>query len=345
MPAKKYVQITAAQIADIVGGVLHGDGSATARELAPLEDAGEGTLTLIREQSALNLARVLTSSKAAVILAQTAPATGEIPAGKAVIVVAKPFESLLQCMPHFFEPHPTLSGISPLASIAPSAKIAPSVAVGPFAVIGPDVEIGEGVIIHPHVVLYPGVKVGARTVIHSHASVREDCEIGADAVVQNGAVIGADGFGYLPDPKLGLVAVPQLGVVTLADRVEVGANSAIDRATLGVTSVGIGTKIDNLVQVGHNTKVGMHSILCGQVGIAGSCEIGNQVVLGGQVGVGDHLKIADGVRVGAKSGVHADLTERGDYLGFPILPAQLARRVFALLPQLPELIKRIKRAK
>jgi UDP-3-O-[3-hydroxymyristoyl] glucosamine N-acyltransferase len=343
MPAKTNVKITAAEITSIVRGTLHGSGAIKATVLAPLEDATAGALTLIRERSALQIRRILATTKAAVILCPTAPEGTEIPADKALIVVEKPFESLLLCMPHFFEPHPPLQGISPLASIDPSAKIGPNVAIGAFAVIGPLVELAEHAVIHPHVVLYPGVKIGARSVIHSNVSIREDCQIGSDAVIQNGSVVGADGFGYLPDPVRGLVAVPQLGNVLLADRVEVGANSAIDRGTLGATRIGLGTKIDNLVQVGHNTKIGMHSILCGQVGIAGSCEIGNQVVLGGQVGVGDHLAIVDGVRVAAKSGVTGSLSQKGDYMGHPILPAQLARRVFALLPQLPELIKRLKR--
>jgi UDP-3-O-[3-hydroxymyristoyl] glucosamine N-acyltransferase len=227
--------------------------------------------------------------------------------------------------------------------VHPSAKIGSGVSIGEFAVVGPLTEIGDNVVIHPHVVLYPGVKIGPRSIIHSHAAIREDSVLGAETVIQNGAVIGADGFGYVPDAKLGLVGVPQLGTVNLGDRVEVGANSAIDRATLGTTTIGLGTKIDNLVQIGHNTRIGRFSILCGQVGIAGSCEIGNQVVIGGQAGVGDHLKIADGIRVGAKSGVVSDLTEKGDYLGFPPLPAQVARRVFAILPQLPDLFRKLKR--
>ncbi|NDC38405.1 MAG: UDP-3-O-(3-hydroxymyristoyl)glucosamine N-acyltransferase, partial [Proteobacteria bacterium] len=268
MPAKKSVSVTAADICSLVSGVLHGDSSVAAHALTPLEDAPAGALTLIRERSAMNLGKVLECSKAAIFLSPTAPDTSEIPSKRAVIVVPDPFASLLRCMPLFFEPHPPLTGVSPLASIAPSAILGANVAIGPFAVIGPWVEVGEGAVIHSHVVLYPGSKVGARTVIHSHAAVREDCVIGCDAVIQNGSVIGSDGFGYLPDPKLGLIAVPQLGTVALGDRVEVGANSTIDRGTLGATSIGLGTKMDNLVQVGHNTQIGTHSILCGQVGIA-----------------------------------------------------------------------------
>ena len=343
MPAKKSVSLSASEIASHVQGELLGHGAAIATRLTSLEDAQSGALVFVREKSLTVLRDTISTAPASVFLSQTRIESEEVPPEKALIVVSKPLEALMRCMPLFFEPHPPQTGVSTLASVHPSAKIGSGVSIGEFVVVGPLTEIGDNVVIHPHVVLYPGVKIGPRSIIHSHAAIREDSVLGAETVIQNGAVIGADGFGYVPDAKLGLVGVPQLGTVNLGDRVEVGANSAIDRATLGTTTIGLGTKIDNLVQIGHNTRIGRFSILCGQVGIAGSCEIGNQVVIGGQAGVGDHLKIADGIRVGAKSGVVSDLTEKGDYLGFPPLPAQVARRVFAILPQLPDLFRKLKR--
>ena len=164
--------------------------------------------------------------------------------------------------------------------------------------------------------------------------IREDCIVGSDTVIQNGAVIGADGFGYVPDKELGLAPVPQVGVVVLSDRVDVGANACIDRATLGTTLVGLGTKIDNLVQVGHNTKIGKFAILCGQTGVAGSCDIGNQVVLGGAVGVADHIQIVDGCRIAGKSVVFGNLTEKNDYAGYPARPAGEWRRSMAIVSKL-----------
>jgi len=199
------------------------------------------------------------------------------------------------------------------------------------------------VVIHPHVTVYPGVRVGARSVLHAGVVIREDCIIGEDNVLQPGAVIGADGFGYIPDPTFGLRPVPQVGHVVLAERVEVGANSCIDRATLGVTAVDTGTKIDNHVQVGHNTKIGKNSILCGMVGIAGSAHIGSNVTLAGYVGVGDHVSIVDNVRVGAKGGVSSDIREPGDWCGYPVVKGHRWRMQCAALEQLPELMRDFKK--
>jgi UDP-3-O-[3-hydroxymyristoyl] glucosamine N-acyltransferase len=170
----------------------------------------------------------------------------------------------------------------------------------------------------------------------------EDVVLKEGVVIQNGAVIGADGFGYLPDPEKGLIPVPQVGNVTLCRAVEIGANTCIDRATLGTTFIDMGSKIDNLVQIGHNTKVGKHTIICGQSAIAGSSKIGNQVVLGGNVGVADHTEVADGCRFGAFSGLHGKYEIKGDYAGNPAMPASTYRRVVTLIPKLPELFKKLK---
>ena len=211
--------------------------------------------------------------------------------------------------------------------------------------IGAEVQIGNNVTIHPHVVIYPGTIIEDDCIIHSGAIIREYCHLKKGCVIQNGAVIGSDGFGYVPDPALGLRAVPQVGRAVLGPLVDVGANSCIDRGALGDTSISLGTKVDNLVQVGHNVSIGEHTIVCGQSGIAGSTRIGARCVLGGSTGVGDHLNIPDDCRFGGNSGVITAIDEPGDYMGHPAIPAQQWRRQGVAVKKLPGLLKDVRSLK
>lgn len=256
-----------------------------------------------------------------------------------LIAVKDPYRSIIKLIPKLYSPPALPANISPLAVIDPSAHVGENVAVAPFCVIGRNAQIGEGTILMPHVVIYEGAKIGKQCTIHASAIVREDCEIGDNVTIQCGAVIGADGFGYYQDQQKGLVPIPQIGKVVLEAQVDVGANTCIDRATFGTTKVAQGTKIDNLVQIGHNNKIGSHTIVCGQVGIAGSCTIGNQVVLGGATKISDHLSISDGVRIGGGSFVRMNITQKGDYVGEGPLPKGQWLRVNALIRDLPRLLR------
>ena len=239
-------------------------------------------------------------------------------------------------MPLFYQPYQNSNAISPRAAVAASAQIGKGVSIGDFVSIGEGCIIGDNVTIYPNVVVYPEVKIGPGVTIHAGAIIRERCELGADVIIQNGAVVGADGFGYIPDAQQGVRAVPQVGTVALAPRVEVGANSCIDRGAFGKTQIGLATKVDNLVQIGHNVRIGQFSFVCGQVAIAGSAVLGNQVTIGGNTGVSGHLTIADKVRVAGNSGVTSSLDKSGDYGGFPAQPAAAWRRQVAALRRLPE---------
>lgn len=239
----------------------------------------------------------------------------------------KPYESFLALIPHFFHREvPTTSSIHPTAIIGENVSLGSSVSIGAYSIIGDNVSIGDETIVFPHVVIYDGVTIGPRCTLHSGVTIREFSTLGAECYLQNGATVGSDGFGYVPDPKLGIAGVPQVGVVHIGDRVDIGANSCVDRATFGTTEINTATKLDNLVQVGHNVSIGSHTLLCAQVGVGGSSRVGNQVVLGGQSGVADHVQIGDKIRVGSQSGVTSRLREAGDYLGFPAEPAGTWRR-------------------
>jgi UDP-3-O-[3-hydroxymyristoyl] glucosamine N-acyltransferase len=326
--------IPLSEIARVVNGVVHGDATTPISSLCSFDTPTPHAITFSRVASSPQLTKVLADLRCGAVIVDHRAVSPATPLAMPLIAVTDPVLAMTKVVPLFFEGAERTQGISPKADVDPGAKIGARVTIGAFSSIGPRVVIEDDVVIHPHVVLYPGVHIGARTVLHSGAIIREECVVGADSLVQNGAVVGADGFGYTPDPTLGLAPVPQVGTVVLGDRVDIGANSCIDRATFGETKIGLGTKIDNLVQVGHNTVIGRHSILCGQVGIAGSSVIGDQVVLAGSAGVADHISIASGARFASRSGVVRDITSKGDYAGYPAVPVRQWNRALAALLRL-----------
>jgi UDP-3-O-[3-hydroxymyristoyl] glucosamine N-acyltransferase len=321
---------TVAQIAEFIGATFEGDASTTVSGLGPLEFGRPNELCFIRDNNLARVTSAIAESKAAAFIVHES-LHGQIKAEQPILFAAEPQQALVKLAALFDLLPPRLTGISPLASIDVTAIIAEGVAIGAFAVIGAAVKIGKNTVIHPHACIYPDVEIGADCTIHAGVVIREKCKLSNNCVIQPGSVIGADGFGYVPDPTLGLKAVPQLGNVEFEAHVDVGANACIDRAALGSTRVGIGSKLDNLVQVGHNVQIGKHSILCGQVGIAGSCVIGDRVMLGGQSGVADHIRIESDSRIAAQSGVITPLDGAGDFAGYPAIKARLWLRMMALL--------------
>lgn len=236
-------------------------------------------------------------------------------------------------------PRPS-AGIHPTAIVAASAKIAPSAHVGPFCIIGPSVEIGEGVVLESHVRLQEGANVGAGSELMTGVVVGWGCQIGKRCRFQPGVVVGSDGFGYHSSAK-GHQRLPQIGVVVIEDDVEIGANSTVDRARFAETRVGEGTKIDNLVQIGHNVIIGKHCILCAGTGIAGSTQLGNFVICAGQVGIAGHIKVGDGVTASGQAGITRDVPAGTVLTGTPARPRTEELRRLALLSKLPKLIKRV----
>jgi UDP-3-O-[3-hydroxymyristoyl] glucosamine N-acyltransferase len=217
------------------------------------------------------------------------------------------------------------------------------VSVGAYCVIGDGVRIGDGTVIHPHVVVYAHAVIGPACEIHSHATVREHVRLGGGVILQNGAVVGADGFGFAPRGDGSYEKIVQAGTVVLEDDVEVQANACVDRATVGRTTIGKRSKVDNLVQVGHGCSVGEDTLLCGQAGLAGSTDVGDRVILTGQVGVAGHCRIVDDVILTAQSGVNASIEEPGIWSGTPALPVAVYRRVAVNFRRLPDIADRLKK--
>jgi UDP-3-O-[3-hydroxymyristoyl] glucosamine N-acyltransferase len=243
----------------------------------------------------------------------------------------------------FYHPPHYQRGVHSTAVIDPTARIGNNASIGAYVVIGPDVDIGENCTLLPHVVIYRGVKIGNNFFAHSQVSVRENSEIGNNVLLQNGVVIGSDGFGFAKDDSNRWHKIPQSGRVVIEDDVEIQANSCIDRASLGETRIRRGTKIDNLVQVGHNCLVGEDSMLCAQAGLAGSTELGRNVILAGQVGVAGHCKIGDNAIATAQSGIPNDVEAGKLVSGYPAIDNKLWLRSVAVFNKLPELAKAVRK--
>jgi UDP-3-O-[3-hydroxymyristoyl] glucosamine N-acyltransferase len=324
------------EIARVLGCELRGDGDVEIRGVAPIEDAPPGTLTFLADR---RFAAHLDSTRAAaIVLPRDAPAT-RIPS----LHAAHPYVAFVGAV-ELFHPAPARppAGVHPSAVVADSAEIGPGASIGAQAVVGERVRIGRDATLHPHVTIYPDVVIGDAFTAHAGAVVRGGARIGDRVIVHAGAVIGSDGFGYLPLPD-GNRKIPQVGTVVLEDDVEIGANATVDRAALGATVIGRGTKIDNLVMIGHNCRIGAHCMLAGQVGLAGGTTVGERVLMGGQVGAAGHLTIGDGAQIAAQSGIHRDVPARSQQGGYPAVEVRRWRRMTTALPRLPMLLRRMRR--
>lgn len=241
----------------------------------------------------------------------------------------------------FYQPFRLAAGIHPTAVIDPTVELGAGVAIGAHVVIQAGAKIGDRVCIHPNVVVYPEVQIGEGTVLHANCTLHERTQIGKACTIHSGAVVGAEGFGFVPVPE-GWFKMEQSGAVILADGVEVGCNSTIDRPALGTTFIGANTKIDNLVHVGHGCQVGEACIMAGQVGLSGAVELGQRVILAGQVGIVDHVKVGDGAIASAKAGVHSDIQAGTIVTGVPAIPHKLFVKATAVFNRLPEMYQSLR---
>lgn len=325
-----------AELARVLQAELRGDPNLEITGVAGIEEAGPGQVTFVANPKYAALAR--TTSAWAILVAPDFP---EVSA--ATLRLKNPYLGFARAVEIFYQPPAWAPGIHPTASVHPTAKVGANAHIGPYAVIGENVVIGDDAAILAHVVIYPGVSIGDRFFAHAHAVVREHCRLGNDVLLQNGAVVGTDGFGFAKDEAGRWTKIPQSGPAVLGDRVEVQANSSIDRASVGATVIGDGVKIDNLVQVGHGSSVGDNTLLCAQVGLAGSTHVGKNVILAGQVGVAGHCRIGDGVVAIAQAGLHGDIPEGSMLAGSPAFDHKQWLRATALFSRLPELVKQLQR--
>ena len=325
-----------AELARFLGATCDGDGEQEITGVEGIEKAGPGQLTFVANPRYTPFAR--TTRAAAVLVSEEFE-----PIAAATLRTANPYLAFARAM-NVFHPAPAYApGIHPTAVIDASATVGEAVHIGAYVVIGAEAVIGRGSILLPHVVIYPRATLGEYCFAHAHAVVRESCRLGAGVILQNGAVVGADGFGFAREASGSWYKIAQSGAAVLGDRVEVQANSCIDRASVGETEIGAGVKIDNLVQVGHGSTVGENTLLCGQVGLAGSSHVGRNVVLAGQVGVAGHNFIGDGAVVTAQSGVPGDVAAGSVVSGTPAIESKRWLRSVAALSRLPELVKQMQR--
>jgi UDP-3-O-[3-hydroxymyristoyl] glucosamine N-acyltransferase len=300
-----------------------------------IEQAGSGELTFVSNPKYALLARSTKAS--AVIVAENFPAIST-----AMLRAKDPYLAFARALELFHQPPRYAPGVHPTAVVHPTAKIGAGAHLGPYVVIEENVEIGANAVLLAHVVVYRGVRIGDDFFAHAHAIVRENCRIGNNVLLQNGVVVGGDGFGFAKTAEGRWHKIPQPAAVVIEDDVEIQANSCIDRASVGETRIRRGAKIDNLVQVGHGSRVGEDALLCSQVGLAGSTEIGKGVILTGQVGVVGHCKVGDGAIVTPQSGVAQDIAAGTLVSGSPAVDHKAWLKYSAILPHLPEIVRAVR---
>ena len=324
------------ELAERLGAELRGHPDVEVTGVKGIEEAGPSEITFVANPKYAGLAR---KTKAAAVLVE--PEFPEIET--ATLRLKNPYHAFSRALGMFYQPPAYPLGVHPTAVVDPTAEIGDGAHIGAYVVIGPNVKLGPGATLLPHVVLYPGVKAGKKLFAHAHSVVREHCELGDDVTLENGAIVGADGFGFSKNDKGHWEKIPQSGPVKLGNRVDVQANACVDRATVGATEIGDGSKIDNLVQIGHGSRVGTDTLICAQTGLAGSSVIGNNVILAGQTGVAGHCAVGDGVILTAQSAVSHDVPAGKMISGSPGFDNRVWLRAVAIFQRLPELLKRLDR--
>jgi UDP-3-O-[3-hydroxymyristoyl] glucosamine N-acyltransferase len=322
------------ELAEQLGCELLGDGEVEVRGVGGLEQAGPGDLSF------------LASPRYALHLATTRASAVIVPPGQETalprLISDNAYLAFAQAVGLLLPPHRPAPGVDASAQVHPTAVLGAGVHVAALAVVGARARIGARSLLHPHVVVYEDAVVGEDCLLHSGVQVREGCRLGDRVVVQNGAVIGGDGFGFARDREGRYHKIPQVGVVVIEDDVEIGALTAIDRASLGETRIGRGAKLDNLVQIGHSVAVGSDSVVCAQVGIAGSSRLGSNVTLAGQVGVADHVTVGDGVTATAQTGIPSAVAPKTIVSGTPAIENRAWLKSVTIFAKLPELQKRVR---
>jgi UDP-3-O-[3-hydroxymyristoyl] glucosamine N-acyltransferase len=332
--------VTLGELARRLDCPVEGDAAIEIRRVAKIEEAGPGDLTFLANPK---YASKLALTKASAVIMNGEASLREAVSSPCAIIHSKsPYLTFARAAQVLSPIERPPAGVHPQAFVAPGGVVDPSATIGAFVAIGAGTRVGARTIVHPHAVIGDGTTVGEDCIIHSHVSIREGCVLGDRVILQNGAVVGSDGYGFAQRPDGSHEKIPQTAPVVIEDDVEIGANTTIDRPAMGETRIKAGTKIDNLVQIGHGVVLGRHVLLAAQVGIAGSTVVGDHVVFGGQVGVGGHLTIGDRAKAVGQSGITNSVDADQFVSGYPAIDNSEWRRSSAVFRKLPEMRKQLR---
>lgn len=330
------MEFSAKQIAQFLQGTIEGDENATVNTFAKIEEGKQGAISFLSNPKYTHF---IYDTQSSIVLVDKSLEL-EKPSPATLIRVDNAYECVARLLQLYESMKPKKTGIDSLSFISPKAKIGQNVYIGAFAYIGDNVEIGDGCQIYPHAVVCDGVKIGNDCLVYPNVTVYHGCHIGNRVTLHAGSVVGSDGFGFAPAAD-GYDKIPQIGIVTIEDDVEIGANTCIDRSTMGSTFVRKGVKLDNLVQIAHNTDIGENTVMSAQVGIAGSTKVGQWCMFGGQVGVAGHITIGNKVFLGAQSGVPSSLGDNQTLIGTPPMEKLPYFKSQAIFQRLPDIYKQL----
>lgn len=333
------MEFSAEQIAGLLQGEIVGDANVIVSGLAKIEEGSKGKLSFLSNPKYEEY--IYTTESSVCIVNNTFSPAKKLPSTLTLVKVENAYACFAKLLELYDQMRRKQPKIEKNSYISDKATIGENLYLGANAYISDGAVIGENVVIYPNSFIGDNVKIGDNTVIHPNVSIYADCQIGKNCLIHAGAVIGADGFGFSPDENGVFSKVPQIGIVLIEDNVDVGANTTIDRATMGATIIRKGAKIDNLCQIAHNVEIGENSAMAAQVGIAGSAKIGSRVLIGGQVGISGHLTIADGTMIVAQSGVPSSIKKAGTYMGAPAIPMDDFKKSYFGFRKLPFILNKI----
>jgi len=331
------MKFKAADIANLLNGVVKGDASAEVWTLSKIEEGAEGSISFLANPKYEEY--IYTTKSSVVIVSKSFEPSQPIHTN--LIVVDDAYHSFTVLLNHYNTIKNNKTGIEEYARISPSATVGEDVYVGSFSYIGANVQLGKSVKIYPNCTIGDNVKIGDYTVINSGTQIYEGCELGSSCIIHSNVVIGSDGFGFAPTADGSFEKIPQIGNVLIEDDVEIGSGSTIDRATMGSTIIRKGVKLDNQIQIAHNVQIGENTVIASQTGIAGSTKIGRNCMIGGQVGIAGHLKIGNFVQIQAQSGINSDIKDGQQLYGTPAMNAVDFRKSYVYFRKFPEIVKRL----
>ena len=335
------MEFTARQIAEMIDGRVEGNENAAVNSFAKIEEGREGAISFLSNPK---YTHYLYDTRSTIVLVNE-DLELEKPVSATLIRVKNAYEAVARLLQFYDSMKPRKTGIDPLASVSPSATIGKDVYIGAFACIGDGVVIGDGCQVYPHVVIGDGVKLGESCLLYPHVTIYQGCRLGNHVTIHAGSVIGADGFGFAPNTE-GYNKIPQIGIVVIEDNVEIGANTCVDRSTMGQTVINKGVKLDNLIQVAHNCEIGENTVMSAQVGMAGSTKIGAWCMVGGQAGFAGHIHVADKTFVGAQCGVISDTKGNGEELiGSPAMNPREFFKAVAYWKRMGDMSKELRELK